>query len=135
MSKISVNKVRFAGFLCADADLNETHKRLTLRLANNHRDNPCFMSVVAWQDVALLNHNLKTGDAVKIKGHLRSTSWETDGQKRYGVEIVCENSADAIEVISTKANGTLAAKTTDVPAEPEVNPIEEALAGMALAAG
>ena len=131
MSETTINEARLAGFLCADAILDERkNPRLIFRLANNRSEkHPTFMSCVAWQELASRNANLKLGDAVSVTGYIRTSSWEKNGTKMYGTEIVC----DSITVISTKADKLLATNgqapaAPEAPTAPEVKSDTEKLA-------
>jgi single stranded DNA-binding protein len=102
----STNEVRFAGYLCADIDYDISSKRGTFRVANNRsfqrngkwQEDTTFMSFVVWGLLAERRTEMKKGDAVSIEGRIRSTSWMTNGAKRYGTEIVCKK----IDILQSK---------------------------------
>jgi len=81
-----------------------------MRLAVNTRrkdgeqwiDKPNYFDVTAFAgrgEVAA--RYLSKGSRVGVTGRLESREWESDGQKRYGVEIIC----DQLDFLSPKPEG------------------------------
>lgn len=49
-----------------------------------------------------LSNYAKKGTLISVEGRLKNNSWEKDGEKRYGTEIICES----VQVLSTAKNTT-----------------------------
>lgn len=66
-----------------------------------------FKSKPYWNEVTLFNErvvawvteNVKAGDLVHVRGTIRQTSYEKDGQTKYGVTLA----ADAFDLLAQKA--------------------------------
>ncbi len=95
-----INRVYLLGHLGADPELRATAGGLSvlhLRVATNESwldKNKEQQSRVEWHDVVVwglraeaLAKLLSKGDGVLVEGHLRTSSYEKDGTKRYRTEI------------------------------------------------
>ena len=98
---LQLNDVRLVGRLTRDPELRFTAKgaavcrfdiavnRRYKDAAGEWRDDPSFIPVVVWRDIAQrVGDRLKKGSPVYVEGRMRSRAWETkDGQKRTGIEV------------------------------------------------
>jgi single-strand DNA-binding protein len=99
-----LNHVTLFGNLGADPELRQTAKGpvLKMRLATNYswfdEEKQQREERVEWHDVAMfgrraeaLSKILTKGSRVLIQGHLSTSSWEKDGQKRYRTEVIADD--------------------------------------------
>jgi single-strand DNA-binding protein len=113
----TLNKVLITGYCTQDAELRYIQSGAAVcnvRIGSTRRfkdgqgewrDETCFVSVVAWRELAeRCGNGLKKGSAVMVEGRLQSRSWETDdGQKRSVLEIL----ADRIQFLDkTRGEGS-----------------------------
>ena len=99
----SFNRVIIMGNLTADVDLRYTNTNTAVTdvtVAINDRrksatgewvDETVFVDVTLWGRTAeVASEYLSKGSAVFIEGRLKLDRWETDGQKRSKLRVVCE---------------------------------------------
>ncbi|MEM9827683.1 MAG: single-stranded DNA-binding protein [Planctomycetota bacterium] len=99
----SYNRVILMGNLTRDIELKYTPGGTAVTDAglavNNKRKNQdgewvdevCFVDVTLWGRTAeVASEYLTKGSPVFIEGHLKFDSWETDGQKRSKLRVVCD---------------------------------------------
>jgi single-strand DNA-binding protein len=100
----SYNRVILVGNLTRDPELRyiSTGTAVSeLGLATNNRrknangewiDEPVFVDVTLWGRTAeTASEYLTKGSSVLIEGHLKFDTWETDGQKRSKLRVVCDH--------------------------------------------
>lgn len=125
-----MNKVILIGNLTKDPELTTTNSgisvcRFTLAVsrrfvgASGERETD-FLNIVAWRSQAEnCSKYLKKGSKCAVTGSIQTRSYDAqDGSKRYVTEIT----ADEVEFISTKNDGTGAEKKDDVA---ELEPIDD----------
>lgn len=125
-----MNKVILIGNLTKDPELTTTNSgisvcRFTLAVsrrfvgASGERETD-FLNIVAWRSQAEnCSKYLKKGSKCAVTGSIQTRSYDAqDGSKRYVTEIT----ADEVEFISTKNDGTGAEKKDDVA---ELQPIDD----------
>jgi len=112
----NINRVVLTGNLTADPDLRSLSSGMSLcklRVACNTRrknnatgdweDKPNYFDVTVWgaqgENCARF---LSKGRPVAIDGRLEWREWETDGQKRQGVEII----ADSVQFLGSRDEGS-----------------------------
>lgn len=98
-----MNQVRLIGRLTRDAELKERSEtkvcdmRLAVNSANSNQ--PLFIDVVAFGDVAEENAELKKGAKVEVSGALRYSEWQAkggdgeQGQKRSKHSVIAQQLA------------------------------------------
>jgi single-strand DNA-binding protein len=99
----SFNRVILVGNLTRDVELKYTQTGLAVTdvgLAINERrktqsgewvDEALFVDVTLWgRQAEIASEYLGKGSSVLIEGRLRLDTWETEGQKRSKMRIVCE---------------------------------------------
>ena len=109
----SFNRTILMGNLTRDVELTYTPSGTAVAdigLAINERrkeksgdyvDDVTFVDVTLWGRTAeVANEYLSKGSAVHIEGRLKLDSWETDGQKRSKLRVVCER----MQMLGTKGD-------------------------------
>ncbi len=99
-----LNSVTLFGNLGADPELKQTSKGpvLKMRLATNFswfdKEKQQREEKTEWHDVAMfgrraeaLSKILTKGSRLLVKGHLSTSSWEKDGQKRYRTSVIADD--------------------------------------------
>lgn len=98
----SFNRVVLVGNLTRDIELRYLPSQMAvcdIGLAVNDRvkkdgqwvDETTFVDITMWGRTAeVANEYLSKGSSVLIEGRLKLDSWETDGQKRSKLKVVCE---------------------------------------------
>jgi single-strand DNA-binding protein len=98
----SFNRVILMGNLTRDIELKYTQSQLAVTeigLAVNERvkrnnewvDEATFVDITLWgRNAEIASEYLSKGSPVLIEGRLRLDTWETDGQKRSKLRVVCE---------------------------------------------
>lgn len=109
----SFNRVILVGNLTRDIDLKYTPSGTAVTdigLAVNDRvkknnewvDETTFVDVTLWGRTAeVAGEYLSKGSPVLIEGRLKLDSWETDGQKRSKLRVVCEK----MQMLSGRSGG------------------------------
>lgn len=108
MANFNFNKVILGGRLTADPELRMTGSNVpvtSFTIAVNRRyqsrnddgqqgQQADFIDCVAWRDRAeFITRYFRRGSSICIEGSLQKRSWtDQQGQKRYSVEVVVENS-------------------------------------------
>lgn len=100
---MNINKAIVYGRITQDLELkafNTGVKVLNLSLATNRKykdsqgqdvDEPEFHNIVCYGKVAeTIAQYMKKGSGLYVEGRLKTSSWETDGVKKYKTEIVAE---------------------------------------------
>lgn len=92
-----MNKVVLVGRITRDVELRYTSDQAAvarITLAVNRRkkeDGADFISCTAWRKTAeIMDKYLHKGDQLAVSGHIRTGSYEKDGQKVYTTEVVVE---------------------------------------------
>ena len=110
----SYNRVILMGNLTRDIELKYTPGGTAVTDAglavNNKRknqdgdwvDDVCYVDVTLWGRTAeVASEYLSKGSPVFIEGHLKFDSWETDGQKRSKLRVVC----DRMQLVGNSSRG------------------------------
>ncbi len=90
------NSVTFTGNLGKDPDTKYTTKgtavcRFPLAVSQGKDKPAMWLNVVTWGELAeQCNEKLEKGSRIQIDGFLTQNTWEKDGQKRYGYEVVAQ---------------------------------------------
>lgn len=96
------NQVVLVGNIARDIELRHTTGGTAVcefGLAVNERvkrheqwvDEVSFFDITCWGRTAeVANEYLSKGSSVLISGRLKQETWESDGQKRYKVKVICE---------------------------------------------
>lgn len=100
MANFNLNKVILGGRLTADPELKQTPNGVSVtsfRIAVNRHSiggqQPVadFFTVQAWRQTAeFVCRYFKKGSSICVIGAIQNKSWEKNGQKMYGDEIVAE---------------------------------------------
>jgi single-strand DNA-binding protein len=98
------NLVTLFGNLGAEPELklHEKGPVLTMRLATSYtvvsKDDNTKEEKTEWHNLTMfgtraeaLARHLHKGSKILVRGHLKTTSWEKDGQKRYRTEVVVDD--------------------------------------------
>lgn len=106
MSAESLNSCTLSGNLGNDAELRYTGGGMalvTFSLAVNHRrkqQDGSYADETSWVDCVMFgkrgeslqaNGYLQRGAKIAVVGHLRMSTWESDGQRRRKIEVVVDN--------------------------------------------
>lgn len=106
MSTESLNSCTLSGNLGNDAELRYTGGGMalvTFSLAVNHRrkqQDGSYADETSWVDCVMFgkrgeslqaNGYLQRGAKIAVVGHLRMSTWESDGQRRRKIEVVVDN--------------------------------------------
>ncbi len=106
MSAESLNSCTLSGNLGSDAELRYTSGGMalvTFSLAVNHRrkqQDGSYADETSWVDCIMFgkrgeslqaNGYLQRGAKIAVVGHLRMSTWESDGQRRRKIEVVVDN--------------------------------------------
>lgn len=106
MSTESLNSCTLSGNLGNDAELRYTSGGMalvTFSLAVNHRrkqQDGSYADETSWVDCVMFgkrgeslqaNGYLQRGAKIAVVGHLRMSTWESDGQRRRKIEVVVDN--------------------------------------------
>ena len=96
-----LNKVVLMGRFTKDPELRSTPQSVSVcnfRLAvpRNYKTNGTyesdFIDCVAWRNTAeFISKFFKKGNLVCVEGSLQQRSWEQDGQKRFVLEVMVDN--------------------------------------------
>lgn len=96
-----LNKVILMGRFTKDPELKSTPQgvsvcRFRLGVTRNYKSGDTyesdFIDCVAWRNTAeFISRYFKKGNLVCVEGSLQSRNWEQDGQKRYAVDVVVDN--------------------------------------------
>ena len=98
----SYNRVILMGHLTRDPELKYVKQRTAVSnigLAVNDRvkkdeewvDEPTFVEVTLWgRSAEVANEYLEKGSPVLVEGRLKYEAWETDGQKRSRLKVICD---------------------------------------------
>ncbi|MEE0897801.1 MAG: single-stranded DNA-binding protein [Acutalibacteraceae bacterium] len=96
-----LNKVILIGRFTKDPELRSTPQSVSVcdfRLAvpRNYKTNGTyesdFIDCVAWRNTAeFISKFFKKGNLVCVEGSLQQRSWEQDGQKRFVLEVMVDN--------------------------------------------
>lgn len=127
-----LNKVVLMGRFTKDPELRSTPQSVSVcnfRLAvpRNYKTNGTyesdFIDCVAWRNTAeFISKFFKKGNLVCVEGSLQSRSWEQDGQRRYTLEVMVDNTY-FVESKKDAEGGDYAGNTFSapdkVPAEPK----------------
>lgn len=109
----SFNHVTLVGNLTKDVELRHTQGGTAvcdIGLAVNDRvkrgeewvDEVSFFDVTCWGRTAeVANQYLGKGSSVLISGRLKQESWESEGQKRYKIKVIC----DRMQMLGGKKDG------------------------------
>ena len=96
-----INKVVLVGRITKDAEVKKTQSGLSVcnfSLALNKKDAVEYYECVAWNKTAEILGYCKKGDIVGVDGHLKTRTYERDGNKIKAVEV----EADRIQRIYGK---------------------------------
>ena len=111
----SFNRVILMGNLTRDVELKYLQSgmavtEVTLAVNDRRKDNKTgqwidevtFVDVTLWARTAeIAGEFLSKGSAVLIEGRLKLDQWETDGQKRSKLKVVCDN----MRMVGSKGGG------------------------------
>ncbi len=96
-----LNKVLLMGRFTKDPELRSTPQGVSvcnfrLAVTRNYKNNgnyeSDFIDCVAWRNTAeFISKFFKKGNLVCVEGNLQSRSWEQDGQRRYTLEVMVDN--------------------------------------------
>ena len=96
-----MNRLILIGNLCADPELRTTVSgksvcNFRLAVPRNYKTNGTyesdFIDCVAWRNTAeFISKFFKKGNLVCVEGSLQQRSWEQDGQKRFVLEVMVDN--------------------------------------------
>ena len=64
-----------------------------------------FFAIIAFNDVADRLARLGKGDAISVKGPLKPTTYEKDGQERHGLEIIAQALLSPYDLKKKRGNG------------------------------
>ena len=96
-----INKVVLVGRITKDAEVKKTQSGLSVcnfSLALNKKDTAEYYDCVAWNKTAEILGYCKKGDIVGVDGHLKTRTYERDGNRIKAVEV----EADRIQRIYGK---------------------------------
>lgn len=107
-----VNKVTLMGNVTQDPDLRYTSGGtpvLNFSIATNRRyqqndewkDDTTYHNVVAWRSAEALGKRIKKGTRVYVEGRIQTSSWESNGEKKYKTEV----NADVVNLIARYEDG------------------------------
>ena len=108
-----INRVVLVGRLTRDVEVRKTASGLSVatftvacdrRMARgqdgNNQQSADFISCVAWRQAAdFLGSYARKGALVGVEGRIQTRSYDRDGQKVYGTEIVC----DTVNLLESKS--------------------------------
>ncbi len=96
-----LNKVILMGRFTKDPELRSTPQGVSvcnfrLGVQRNYKTNGAyesdFVDCVAWRSTAeFISKFFKKGNLVCVEGSLQSRNWEQDGQRRYTLEVMVDN--------------------------------------------
>jgi single-strand DNA-binding protein len=96
-----LNKVILIGRLVKDVEMKSTPQGVSvcnfrLAVTRNYKNNgnyeSDFIDCVAWRNTAeFISKFFKKGNLVCVEGSLQQRSWEQDGQKRFVLEVMVDN--------------------------------------------
>ena len=122
-----LNKVVLMGRFTKDPELRSTPQSVSVcnfRLAvpRNYKTNGTyesdFIDCVAWRNTAdFISKFFKKGNLVCVEGSLQSRSWEQDGQRRYTLEVMVDNTY-FVESKKDAEGGDYAGNTYSAPQAP-----------------
>lgn len=73
------------------------NRRWQNRQTQEWEEQVSFFDVVAWQDLAEnISESIDKGDRVVVTGRLEQRSWESDGERKYKIEIVADDVAPSL---------------------------------------
>ncbi|MDP4133293.1 MAG: single-stranded DNA-binding protein [Bacillota bacterium] len=96
-----LNKVILMGRFTKDPELKSTPQGVSVcnfrigvtrnyKTGQNYESD--FIDCVAWRNTAeFISRYFKKGNLVCVEGSLQSRNWEQDGQKRYALDVVVDN--------------------------------------------
>jgi single-strand DNA-binding protein len=121
----SFNRVVLLGNLTRDVDLRSTQNQTAVAdiglAVNDRRKNQSgewiqettFVDVTLWGSTAeVAAQYLGKGSPVLIEGRLKYETWETEGQKRSKLKVVCER----MQMLGNGKTTTAAAEAEPIPA-------------------
>lgn len=85
-----INRVVLVGRITKDAEVKKTQSGLSVvnfSLALNKKDAVEYYDCVAWNKAAEIMGYCKKGDIVGVEGHLKTRTYERDGNKIKAVEV------------------------------------------------
>ena len=128
-----LNKVVVMGRFTKDPELRSTPQSVSVcnfRLAvpRNYKTNGTyesdFIDCVAWRNTAeFISKFFKKGNLVCVEGSLQSRSWEQDGQRRYTLEVMVDNTY-FVESKKDAEGGDYAGNTFSAPDKAPAEPQE-----------
>ena len=128
-----LNKVVLRGRFTKDPELRSTPQSVSVcnfRLAvpRNYKTNGTyesdFIDCVAWRNTAeFISKFFKKGNLVCVEGSLQSRSWEQDGQRRYTLEVMVDNTY-FVESKKDAEGGDYAGNTFSAPDKAPAEPKE-----------
>jgi single-strand DNA-binding protein len=128
-----LNKVVLMGRFTKDPELRSTPHSVSVcnfRLAvpRNYKTNGTyesdFIDCVAWRNTAeFISKFFKKGNLVCVEGSLQSRSWEQDGQRRYTLEVMVDNTY-FVESKKDAEGGDYAGNTFSAPDKAPAEPKE-----------
>ena len=128
-----LNKVVLMGRFTKDPELRSTPQSVSVcnfRLAvpRNYKTNGTyesdFIDCVAWRNTAaFISKVFKKGNLVCVEGSLQSRSWEQDGQRRYTLEVMVDNTY-FVESKKDAEGGDYAGNTFSAPDKAPAEPKE-----------
>jgi single-strand DNA-binding protein len=128
-----LNKVILMGRLVKDVEMKSTQTGVSVcnfRIAvpRNYKTNGTyesdFIDCVAWRNTAeFISKFFKKGNLVCVEGSLQSRSWEQDGQRRYTLEVMVDNTY-FVESKKDAEGGDYAGNTFSAPDKAPAEPKE-----------
>lgn len=95
-----MNKVILMGRLTHDVEVKQTPKgnsvarfsiAINRRTGKDKEQQTDFINCVAWKQVAeFISIYFPKGSMIAVCGHLKSNTWEKDGQKHYSTDVVID---------------------------------------------
>lgn len=111
-----MNNVQLVGRITKDVELRQTASgtavtRFTVAVDRRKRDTGAdFIRCSAFGKTAeLMAQYVNKGDRIGVEGHIKTGSYERDGQKVYTVDVI----AESVEFLEPKKNAAPAAPATD----------------------